>query len=762
MAHECNVVDEQYLFEYQSVEYTYSIGGDALLKPPYRLLINDRLEKSSNYRPTEQVHLLAGRFDISDAVGTTRIRIVDADDRLVFVMETEVYPQKMDFASDYQAMMAEIAAIVHNLSYEALKDTFKHSRSRVSGHTTEHEWWAILDDLFEQLLKNLTVIIRQPKHEIHSADVVLPIDKVKRASRRNVDWIRRNSRTSKTGETGIRLEGGRIVTHALASRKHVTYDTYENRFVAWAIRALLDRLRTYRRTLQSMKGIEAQADLLKRVVAYQGRLQAILHASPFAEASPFEERAQFSTTMTRGSGYRDFLVIHLLLTRGLEMWDNEIFRIGQKNVSTLYEYWSFLKIVQILREQIGSPADLRDLIKVSAGRTQVALKKGKESKVHFTNATTGDSASIYYNRTFTKAAGKVYTYDQAPDISLQFTKKGFGQPFWQLFDAKYRFDERAKEGGNTYDAPQDAIGQLHRYRDAILHTRPQLGTYRSALKNLGGAILYPYPLDEESFKSSTYFRSLEEVNIGALPFLPNKTLLLSKYVSSLLAKHPSEHFEDFIEMDRSHYDSERARWNDWVTIGVIPKSAQALRQQFFEATRLFHVPFVRDTHSKLFMSKELLVCLAGTTTAYLCSTDGWEVLSAAELTQAGASWVLSRERYVVFRIAEHRVVQTPHFVAPSRFRYSTREGLRRYLASAGADQAQFYLTSADAARLYEELSANGIAVHCGWGRDGQDPTLVQFHLDETVIQSSERYGPLHYMLQGERLHLSEVLRRVIK
>ncbi|MBL7938469.1 MAG: DUF2357 domain-containing protein [Flavobacteriales bacterium] len=750
---------DEHLFEYQPVDYSYTIGSDTSLVAPFRLLINDRLEKESSFRKSEGVHILAGRFVIKDSVGSTEVRIVDSRGQLVFRLETEVYPQKMDFASDYKAMLAEITAIVHNLTYDALKDTYRMTRARVAGHSTQLEWWAILDELFEKLLLNLAAISKQSKHDIRYSDKVTSIEQVTKASKGNLEWLKRNGQHVTSGARGLQVMPGRRATRALAVKKYVTYDTYENRFVAWAIKGTLARLRSYKRVLESFAGHERFNQLTDRVTFYQGRLQSILHAHPFSEVSQFEERSHFSTTMTRGAGYRDFLVIHLLLTRGLELWDNDLFRVSQKDVSTLYEYWCFLKLVQLLKEESNQDIDLRDLIKVVAGRAKVTLKEGRESGVHFTDRTSGKRVSVFYNKNFTKAT--TYTFDQRPDISLRFQKSGLEQPFWMLFDAKYRFEERQPIDGTSYDVPNDAIGQLHRYRDAILHTEPKPGTYRRALKNLGGIILYPFPLEEADFTKTPYFKSIEEVNIGALPFLPGKTRLVKEYLTDLLAKQPMVHFEEYIEMDRTTYEDQRKRWSDWVAIGVIPKGHQNERIAYLEGKRSVHFPFVRDNNSRLYSAKELLMCIAGTRDAILCRTTGWEVLTSDELKATGTTWPHSHDHYVVFSVDELRKVRTPKPEAPVRFRYSTHEGLNRYLSSRGEDAALFYLTSPDAARLYEQLKSRGVPINCDWGQDERDPSLMRFAVRDITIYSSERFAPLHYQVGDRQMSLREVLGLVV-
>ena len=113
-------------------------------------------------------------------------------------------------------------------------------------------------------------------------------------------------------------------------------------------------------------------------------------------------------------------------------------------------------------------------------------------------------------------------------------------------------------------SPKEAIGQLHRYRDAILHTEITDSTYRGAIKNLGGIILYPYPLSEKEFEDNDFFKSIKQVNIGALPFLPSKSALVSNLLNQMINKTlPEEHFERFIEMDNSEYLKQRNNWKEW-------------------------------------------------------------------------------------------------------------------------------------------------------------------------------------------------------
>lgn len=756
---ECNQV---YFFEWQRIEYSYIIKNPTCFHPPFELRINNRIINKSKER--ENIHLITGQFSFEDEVGETKIEIRDNANHLILELSAEVFPQKMDYKSDYKAMMGDISAIIQNLAFDSLKDTFRRSKARLKGQSTENEWWNILDVLFEELIINIGVIKRQPKHEIRKTEKVLPIERVKNASKKNIEWFIKNGRYSNFGKQGIQVTPEKYYSHALSSKKYVTYDTYENRFIAWAIKHIIEQLREYKKHIEKDSGSRDFSPLLHLIKMYQSRLQSLVNANPFNEVGNFEKRSHFSTSLTRGPGYREFMHIYLLLTRGLELADNKIFKIEQKNISTLYEYWCFLKLVQILKEQNVSEIDYQDLVKVEANRFRVKLKTGDPSKVTFKKQNTGETTTVYFNREFKTESKKSFTYNQRPDYTIEFKKKGFEKSFWYLFDAKYRFEEKNLENCNTktekYDVPQDAIGQLHRYRDAILHTEPIDSTYRGAIKNLGGIILYPYPLSEEQFLDNKFYESIDHVNIGALPFLPSKSGLVTELLNKLINKQlPEEHFERFIEMDNSEYLNQRNTWKEWVTIGVVQKENQIQRLNFIAEKSIYYVPFVNNLNSKIYLSKKLLICKSGTNQAILYDVKYWEILTNIELEKLGTTWNHRSVKYVAFHIKTIKEISTPGKIAPQRFRYSTLEGLTRYLNNPGTEKDCFYLTNPDAARLYQELKNQKVQTNfqIEWAKDENDPSLLKFIFDDFHIYSSDKYQDLHYLYNNEFINLKYLL-----
>jgi uncharacterized protein len=747
-----------FFFEWQKIHYSYIVSLSPSVVGPIEIRVNDRIIKKSSEQ--NGVIFLSGYFSFEDAVGETRIELRDFNNRLIFKLETEVFPQKMDYCSDYKVMMAEISQVIQNLTYDTLKDTYQRSKARTTGHATENEWWNILDGLFEYLVINLGVISRQAKHEIQTSGVIQPVEKIRQTTKHHTNWFKKNQKYSNKIQNGVKV-GADYYTHAPSKKKFVTYDTWENRFIAWAIRELIEKLRKYHKLIESKLNFEDSSPyspVLKRIKKYQSRLQGILHENPFNEVGSFEKRAHFSTSLTRGAGYRDFMHIYLLLSRGLELADNEIFKIELKNISTLYEYWSFLKLVQITKELHDYDIAYQDLIKVRANRVEVKLKNGESSRITFKKKDSNETTTIHYNKEYRRDNKKVFTFDQVPDYTISFKKEGFEKPFWYLFDAKYRFDEKQNQVVKTYDVPQDAIGQLHRYRDAILHSEPSNTTYRSAIKNLGGVILYPYPLSEESFVNNNFFKSLKEVNIGALPFLPSKTKLVTEFLKTLINKPPEAHFEQIIEMDRSEYDQHRNKWKEWVTIDVIKRKDQAERLKFLLEKEIHHIPFVKNTHSKVYSTNHLLLCKAGSKKAFLYEVESREIIDYKHLHELGANWNLSHSQYISFKLKFIEEFNTPAPIAPISFRYSSLEGLNKFLKEDPPDKNYFYLTNPDAARLYEELKLNNVNCQIKWVENLNDPSLIKFVVNDKSILSSDLFPNLHFNFEDKLIHLFEIIR----
>jgi hypothetical protein len=211
-------------------------------------------------------------------------------------------------------------------------------------------------------------------------------------------------------------------------------------------------------------------------------------------------------------------------------------------------------------------------------------------------------------------------------------------------------------------------------------------------------------------------------------------------------------------MDNSEYISKRNLWTEWVTIGVVPqKENQSERLKFISEKLIYHVPFVKNINSKLYLSKKILLCKSGTNEAILYDVNDWEILTDRELTDKGTTWNHRKEKYIAFHLDNAKSITTPDKISPLRFRYATQEGLNLYLQNPTLDKGCFYLTNPDAARLYQELQKQNIDFKINWGNNDSDPSMLEFLIKDLKIYSSDKYPDLHFKYDNETVSLKSVL-----
>jgi hypothetical protein len=121
---------------------------------------------------------------------------------------------------------------------------------------------------------------------------------------------------------------------------------------------------------------------------------------------------------------------------------------------------------------------------------------------------------------------------QRPDLLLTVVRPG-GQARLFVLDAKYRRDDSAayRRRHGAPGPPEDALGVLHRYRDAIVRAGPR-GVERPVE---AAAALFPYrEAAPGDFERTRLWRGLGEIGVGAVPLLPGETGYLARWLRSIL------------------------------------------------------------------------------------------------------------------------------------------------------------------------------------------------------------------------------------
>jgi hypothetical protein len=164
-----------------------------------------------------------------------------------------------------------------------------------------------------------------------------------------------------------------------------------------------------------------------------------------------------------------------------------------------------------------------------------------------------------------------------PDTMLTITKKGKDFTYNFVFDAKYRIDFDSENTGPL----EEDINTMHRYRDALViqQNKPYERTA------FGAYVLFP-GFDEDSYENHRFYQSIDKVNIGGLPFLPNTTRLVEQFLDHLIEKSPEEIQQEGI-LPRGTKEEWMSALDDKVMVGVV-KNEKNYRVHRME--KFYHVP----------------------------------------------------------------------------------------------------------------------------------------------------------------------------
>lgn len=760
-------------FEWQKIDFLFVSLPYPFHKTPYTFYVNGLPLFVS--KEIAGQHHLNGSFKLENAVGFTDFVIKDDRDMEIFRLETEVFPQKLDYKQDFHAMISDITEIVYNLVFDYLKQTYAFAKPRDVANTSLIEWQAILQVLFTSLDRSIDLILRNPKSNIHQDNRVRDIARIKKADKKVRKWILKNQRFCSKDGYGFRVAPQVNISRLPECKKTITYNTFENRLVVWAIRQILSRVEELKRFIKKLPSRkEALTAALNALANYEHRLRKRLNDACFAQVDEFENQWHFSTVMTMAPGYRDFYHRFLLLRKGLSVFSDDFFKIDYKDIATVYEYWCFLKIVKTLKENPKYNLESSDLIKVSGRKFIINLKQGKTSKLLFKDKTTKEPLALYYNRSFPFPKFSK-TFSQKPDYAIQFKKNGYDNPFWYVLDAKYRFDKYDEVGTNKFSPPQDAISQLHRYRDAILYdignkeNIKETISYRTAIKSLGGVILYPYPGEENDFRNNKYFQSLSDINIGAIPLIPQKDQLFKKFLNDLFLTSPESHYEQFVAFDKSDYQQFSDELRSVVVIGMIKEKEYSKRYNFYLKKRLYNIQFIKDLETAVYKAKYLaLYSQKEKRIIGYATIKNIQIIDNKELQDKGATWKLNSKRYILYEFSNFIECQIPSlhgFTLPRGYRYSNYFAFKTYLET-GAENA-LVLNDFNSIRLWQELRARKVLFNVTRknsyrNKQGIDITALDFKIGKLSISTDAKLEDGFYFLGNQKCTLRQVILQLEK
>lgn len=527
-----------------TVEFTKSKPEDTVEFWHESKLIREKITETGKLHRDKETKL-SGTINFGNEIGSS-IFDIRVNGRIALRIEIEVFPTKLDYKNDYEAMLQQVTDEVHELAFDFLKKTFQNVGLGKNKDVTLTTFWSLLNYVFDKMMIATGVITERAHHELVKSTEIMPTYKLHGAQAKTINWMNSHPGAAvRTGDGKIRFE------RALGVKKQITFDTFENQFVKYILESTLRRLiqleKVYTKDGYSR---DTDAELIKKIQCMQSQIRKKIQYTFLSEVSNLKQTQSMSLVFAMAPGYRELYKCYLILKRGLSL-HGDLFRISMKDTAVLYEYWCFIMLNRILRESKDSAGNKKyqlkklDILKVDNSGLTVVLKKGSSSEVRYLNLRTNEIFSLKYNPTMPKLP----TVSQKPDnvLSLERKDRNSDRKFEYVFDAKYRINmalpgtEYARDYG-TPGPELDTINAMHRYRDAIVFNSGDSETVNYERRMFGAYVLFPYA-DEAKFKEHKLYKSIETMNIGGLPFLPSHTELVEKMLDQLISDSNESAFE---------------------------------------------------------------------------------------------------------------------------------------------------------------------------------------------------------------------------
>ena len=528
--------------------------------------------QNDNDRFSFRRHILAGFITYKNEIGRSEIQIiykVDQETR-AFRFGFEVLSTKLDYHEHWRTIVEDIEREYRMLSLDYMRRTFHGFSPDQNGEHPDIVWWSVFEGEQQKFIKACKSIIDRPRHRLHGEEVYLRADKLKQTPH-NIE-----NRLAEHRKEPAYLY--RVEQHILSN------DTQENRFLKFALHQISKRYEDLRQRIEAVK--TASGTMKSAMLATSETLKRLQHHPFFRTIGRFKGISQESLVLQKATGYSQVYRTWNLLRRAYSLNDG-LYRLQTKDIATLYEIWCFIEVSHIVKAQLhldDEDVEHRNRMEMN-GIFSWELGKGEHSRILFRKDGV-ELAELVYNP---KNADKendnvgmkdlvVPTVPQKPDIVLQLTKNDLqqGMKMTYLFDAKYRIDGKDK---GVDVPPEDAINQMHRYRDAIYYKDYDANALKKEV--IGGYILFPGEGEPNDVAVSKFYKTIKEVNIGAFPLRPKDVenrKLLENFIDELIHTKSYETIAHVIPQKGAYVEV-----GNRVLIGLV-KEDNRLFQAFMDGT----------------------------------------------------------------------------------------------------------------------------------------------------------------------------------
>ncbi|MDT7828519.1 DUF2357 domain-containing protein [Pricia sp. S334] len=469
-------------------------------------------------------------------VGTLSLPVILKETgKIVDNVELEVQSIKSGYRDDYRDMLELITEKCTDLLLQANSPVSHHFEiDYAKDNQTRYQKFAFVKSIIgsSEFAEAVHRIVTAPVTKWAEMTERKDVRSVRRLSNSNVkELIAGSNRLSLPKSHFLKSYGLDSLPERIASiRKTDSVDTVENRFIKHALETFLKFCTDINRAAVKDSKLDRESRLLI------GELESQLHHSIFSEISNPDTLRLNSPVLQRKEGYREVLRVWLMFDLAAKLiWTGgeDIYSGGKKDVATLYEYWLFFTLLDLLQSVFDiDPVDISELIKETPDGLNLQIKQGKDTALWgvYDSGSRKLNVRFNYNRSF---SGKKYYPDPGswtttlrPDYTLSFWPLGISEPEAEKqelivhihFDAKYKianlkdFVEKNLENRPVEEKDENRKG-IYKNADLL-----KMHAYKDAIRRTGGAyVLYPgnRPLTRKGFHEII-------PGLGAFPVRPSK------------------------------------------------------------------------------------------------------------------------------------------------------------------------------------------------------------------------------------------------
>ncbi len=464
-----------------------------------------------------------------------------------YKIKLEVQSVKSDYRTDYRFMLESITEKCTELIMQIDSPITQHFETNFDIESrTLYQRFSFVKSLIDSLEfeEAIQKIVSNPTTKWSDEHEEKDIRRIRRFNQKNIkQLVTKSNRMEISRDHFLNKSYGLISIPAKidSTRKTESIDTAENRFVKHALEEFLFFCESCEYKFEKYTTAKFESGLLAT------KISTLLNQSFFKQISRPTSLKLNSPVLQRKSGYREVLNAWLKFDLAAKLiWHggDNVYDAGKKDIATLYEYWLFFTLLDLLKEVFDiEPKSIKKLIQYDKGQLSLNLKQGTAIAMKGIHKSSSRNLNVQfsYNRSF--GGGKTfpnsgsYTTTLRPDYTLSIWPEEIAETKdaerTELithihFDAKYKVknfyeliskskDEELSEEENEellLDEAEEIKKGTFKNQDLL-----KMHAYKDAIRRTGGAyVLYP---GEGKGKP---FRGFHELipGLGAFVIKPNK------------------------------------------------------------------------------------------------------------------------------------------------------------------------------------------------------------------------------------------------